>query len=185
MHRIQKMFWGLRALVMRPFFGAFGMPSYLGKPLFLFHPRRIFVGRRVRIFPGLRAECHGEGSIHIGDNVALEQGVHITAMGELRIGEGVTVAAYAFISDMDHDYSDISLPVLEQQSLHRRTEIGRNSFIGIGASIQAGTVLGDGCIVGTNAVVRGEFPAHSVIVGMPGRIVKRYDPNSGEWERVA
>jgi acetyltransferase-like isoleucine patch superfamily enzyme len=184
MHRVRKAMWGLRALFLRPFFGAFGMPSYLGPPVFLMGTRRMRIGSRVRIFPGLRAECHGEGSITIGDNVALEQSVHITAMGDLRIGTGSTVAAFAFITDIDHEYADITRSVLEQPLIYRRTEIGENCFIGIGASILPGTILGDGCIVGTNAVVRGEFPAHTVIVGVPGRAVKRYNDESGLWERV-
>lgn len=65
----------------------------------------------------------------------------------------------------------------------RHTEIGENCFIGYGAAIQAGTVLGRQCIVGANSVVRGEFPDYCVIVGAPARIVKRYNPVSGEWEK--
>jgi acetyltransferase-like isoleucine patch superfamily enzyme len=105
-------------------------------------------------------------------------------MGDLRIGTGTVVNAYTFITDIEHEYRDISKPVLEQPLVFRRTEIGANCFIGIGASILAGTVLGDGCVVGTNAVVRGEFPPHSVMVGVPGRVVKRFNRESQIWERV-
>lgn len=66
----------------------------------------------------------------------------------------------------------------------KRTEIGENCFIGFGAAIQAGTVLGKQCIVGTNAVVRGEFPDYSVIVGAPAKVVKQYNKETGEWERI-
>jgi acetyltransferase-like isoleucine patch superfamily enzyme len=53
----------------------------------------------------------------------------------------------------------------------------------MGARIQAGTILGDGCVVGANSVVRGVFEDHSVIVGAPGRVVKRYNKATGVWER--
>lgn len=52
------------------------------------------------------------------------------------------------------------------------------------AVIQAGTILGKQCIVGANAVVRGHFPPYCVIVGVPARIVKRYDEKSGAWKKT-
>ena len=59
------------------------------------------------------------------------------------------------------------------------TIIGENCFIGSGAIIQAGTVLGDHCVVRANSVVRGTFQFGSVIVGVPGKIVKKYE--NSEW----
>jgi serine acetyltransferase len=57
-------------------------------------------------------------------------------------------------------------------------------MIGYGAAIQAGTILGEQCMVGTNAVVKGEFPSFSVIVGIPAKIIKRYDFCSHIWRQT-
>ena len=38
-------------------------------------------------------------------------------------------------------------------------------------------------MVGTNAVVRGTYPDYSVIVGVPAKVVKRYNKETGKWER--
>ncbi|MNJ54691.1 putative lipopolysaccharide biosynthesis O-acetyl transferase WbbJ [compost metagenome] len=73
--------------------------------------------------------------------------------------------------------------MLDQSTIWKKTEIGKNCFIGMGARIQAGTILGNGCIVGANSVVRGHFPDYCVLVGAPARVVKRYDPASGQWQR--
>jgi acetyltransferase-like isoleucine patch superfamily enzyme len=73
--------------------------------------------------------------------------------------------------------------VLDQPAYWKQTSIGKNCFIGMGARIQAVTVLGDGCIVGANAVVSGSFPPYSVIVGVPGRVIKRHSAERGTWER--
>lgn len=183
MYRLQKLVWAARALAWAPLFGKLSMPSYLGPPLFLVRTRNIFVGRRVRIFPGLRAETHHGGKIFIGDNVSIGQHFHITAMGDLKIGAGTLIVGSVMVTDIDHDYSDITRPVHEQKFIYSRTEIGPNCFLGTGARIQAGTILGEGCIVGANSVVRGEYPAHSVIVGAPARIVKRYDFKNAAWKR--
>lgn len=184
MHHLYKIAWVVRAFAYKCIFGSFGVISYIGQPLFLMGARRIHVGRRVRIFPGLRAECHGDGSVVIEDNVAIGQGFHVTAMGCLRIGSGTLITGYVSVTDIEHEYSAIGVPVLQQGMDWRETRIGQNCFIGMGARIQAGTILGDGCIVGANAVVRGEFPPYSVIVGAPGRAVKRYTPEAGAWQRL-
>ena len=52
-------------------------------------------------------------------------------------------------------------------------KIGKNCFIGCNAIILKGTELGDGCVVGAGAVVSGKFEAGSVIVGNPGRVIRK------------
>tara|TARA_R110001592_G_scaffold53617_6_gene164415 strand:+ start:5041 stop:5595 length:555 start_codon:yes stop_codon:yes gene_type:complete len=183
MHRFFKLAWGVRGVLYRIFFGRFSLPSYIGSPVFLMNVRHMYIGKRVRIFPGLRAECHGNGRLFIGDNVAIGQGLHVTCMGDLHIGEGTLITGYVSITDIEHEYESSGIPVLDQPMTWEQTEIGKNCFIGMGVRIQAGTILGDGCVVGANSVVRGDFPDHCVIVGAPARMVKRYDPTSGQWQR--
>ncbi len=101
--------------------------------------------------------------------------------GTLSIGSDSVVLGNSFITNIDHIYEDISKSVLEQQCQVTDTQIGEGCFIGYGAAIQAGTTLGKHCIIGTNAVVRGNFPDYCVIVGAPGKIIRRYDTNTDKW----
>ncbi|WP_346238514.1 acyltransferase [Niabella insulamsoli] len=180
-----KIFWILRALFYAPFFGRFGMPSYMGRPTYLSNVRRIFVGNNVRIFPHVRMEAVGkEGRIVIGNNVGIGQNVHITSGSELKIGDGTAILANVFITNIDHSYEEIGIPVLSQRNIIKTTEIGSNCFIGIGAAIQAGTILGMHCIVGANSVVRGVFDDYCVIVGAPAKVVKKYNPEKKVWEKI-
>jgi acetyltransferase-like isoleucine patch superfamily enzyme len=178
---IIKFFWIIRALFYKPFFGKFGTISYIGKPLFIKGSRRIFIGKNVRIFPHLRIETHNNGKVIINDNVAIGQNVHITSAAELCIGKNSTILANTFITNIDHDYTNIDEHILNQQMLIKETKIGENCFIGMGVAIQAGTVLGKQCIVGANSVVRGTFPDYCVIVGAPAKIVKKYDVTRQGW----
>ncbi len=163
-------------------FKHFGFPSYFGKPLFLEGKRRISIGSRVRIFPGIRLEAIGQGSIVIEDDVAIEQNVHITSENdELRICKGTVILGCAFISNIDHEYRDVKSSIIKQAHLFKRTFIGEDCFIGFGAKIQAGTILGKHCIIGAGAVVRGHFPDYCVIVGVPARIIKKYDFAINKW----
>ena len=74
--------------------------------------------------------------------------------------------------------------MLKQKLILKKTEIGENCFLGYGAVIQPGTVLGKQCIVGSNAVVSGTFEDYSVIVGAPARVVKRYNFETEKWEKT-
>ena len=73
---------------------------------------------------------------------------------------------------------------MDQKVIIKRTFIGENCFIGTGAVINSGTILGKQCIVGAHAVLSGLYPDYCVIVGAPGRIVKRYDENTKEWKKT-
>ena len=57
--------------------------------------------------------------------------------------------------------------------------IGTGIWLGTHVVILPGTVLGRNVVVGAGAVVRGIFPDHCVIAGVPARIVRRYVPGSG------
>lgn len=122
--------------------------------------------------------------ISIGDGVTIQQNCHITAGGELIIETGTTILHDAMITDLDHGYEEFGIRVIDQPLELTPTRIGRNCFLGSGAKILAGTVLGEGCVVGANSVVRGTFPAGTVIAGIPGRIVKRYDAAGRHWVKV-
>lgn len=85
----------------------------------------------------------------------------------------MTISGNVFISNVDREYSEIGVPVLKQSLISRETIIGDNCFIGYGAMILPGTKLGRQCVVGANAVVKGEFEDYSVIVGVPGKVIKK------------
>lgn len=159
--------------------------SLIGKPIFVLGHKKAFLGKKVRIFPGLRLEVHGElGKIEIEDNVSIGQNFHIISQGPLYIGKGTVISGNVLVTDTNHEYRDPTRSILDQGLLKQKTSIQPKCFIGYGACIQAGTQLGEHCIVGANSVVQGTFPSHSVIVGVPGKIVKRYDFETQSWRKV-
>ncbi|MGH4118096.1 acyltransferase [Clostridium sp.] len=183
---IVKYFWAIRAIVYKVRFKKIGKLSYIGKPICLEGTMGVEIGNKVRIYPGSRIETYGtEGSIVIRDNVSIGQSFHITSSSsELVIGEDTTISGNVFITNIDHDYKQIGIHILKQDFITKETRIGQNCFIGFGVAIQAGTILGKQCIVGANSVVRGEFPDYCVIVGAPAKVVKRYNCDSGKWEKI-
>jgi len=182
---LNKFFWFFRALVYKFILNSVGNKSLVGKPLFLYKPKGITLGYSVRIFPLSRFECHDGGEIIINNDVSIGQSLHIISGYEpLIINQGTVISANVLITNIEHEYENIFSSISQQPLVLSKTDIGENCFIGYGAVIQAGTILGKHCIVGANSTVRGVFPDYSVIVGSPGRIVKRYDQAEKKWIKV-
>ena len=171
-------------LFYRIFFNKLDSNSIIKNPMLLSNIHQISIGKNVFIRDFVRLEAVNDGSLIIQDGVSIEQRCHITTAGELIIGLNTTILFDIMITDIDHEYEDLNLPVAQQPLKVSKTYIGENCFIGSGAKIQAGTILGKHCVVGTNAVVRGTFPDYSVIVGIPAKIVKKYDLERKEWRRT-
>ena len=183
--KLKKIWWAIKSLKYQFLFNKFGPFSYIGSCIGLINKGTINVFEKVRIQPGLRIETVNKHSIiEIHKNTSIGQNFHITSGGNLIIGENVTILGNVFITNIDHDYKQINIPILEQENIISETIIGDNCFIGYGAAIQAGTRLGKQCIVGTNAVVRGTFPDYCVIAGVPAKIIKKYNFESKKWERI-
>jgi len=182
---LRKYLWALRGVVYKFSFGRFGNLSYIGKPISILGRKNIFIDERVRIYPGARMEAANGGSIHIKNNTSIGQNFHITSDNEeLTIGENTTISGNVFITNLDHDYTELNKHIMDQKRIVRKTKIGNNCFIGYGVAIQAGTVLGNHCVVGTNAVVRGIYPDYVVLAGVPAKIIKQYNEEERKWVRV-
>lgn len=183
--QLKKFFWALRLFLLSLYYKNIKFPGYFGAPLLLLGFDKVKFDKRVRIFPGARFEVHSdEGYIHLHENVSIGQGFHVTSKGPLNIHSGTVITGNVVVTNIDHEYCDITTPVLEQPYLVQETSIGENCFIGYGAVIQAGTILGKHCIVGANSVVRGKFPDYCVIAGVPAKIIKKYDISLKKWVRA-
>lgn len=177
-------------VIYRYLFKKFGRGSVVSSPLFMSY-EAIEIGERVLISWHARIETISNyanekftPSIILGDGVTIEQRCHITAASKLVIGANSLISYDVMIQDTDHNYQNVELPVNQQPISVSQTTIGENCFIGSGAKINAGTTLGTHCIVGAGAVVRGSFPDYSVIVGIPGKIIKRFNAETQSWDKT-
>jgi acetyltransferase-like isoleucine patch superfamily enzyme len=92
--------------------------------------------------------------------------------GSITVGEDTLIAFKALIYTLD--------PLTGQV---RPVRIGKHCFIGAGSIITPGVSIGEGCIVGSGAVVLEDVPPRSIVVGNPGRILRR-DITVGPFGRI-
>ncbi|WP_017592290.1 acyltransferase [Nocardiopsis potens] len=118
--------------------------------------------------------------VRIGDGCTVGRGSHIVAHCSIEIGDHVFTGPYVYITDQNHVYSDTEVPVGRQWPVDDPVRIGSGTWIGANAVVLPGARLGRNCVVAAGTVVRpGEYPDHSVIAGVPGRIVRRHDAEAG------
>jgi acetyltransferase-like isoleucine patch superfamily enzyme len=117
--------------------------------------------------------------VRIGDRCMIGRGSHIVGHFEIDIGDDVHTGPYVYITDQNHGYENPDEVVHVQWPSDDPVHIGTGSWLGTGVVILPGTRLGRNVVVGAGAVVRGTFPDHCVIAGVPARVVRSYLPGSG------
>jgi acetyltransferase-like isoleucine patch superfamily enzyme len=131
---------------------------------------RLVIGRSVRFrtLQGNISIVVLEGAtLVIGDGVFINSGVSILARSEIEIGENSIVAENAMITDTDLYEIDEGAGVRT-----KRIRLGRNVWIGRGATVLPGVTIGDHSVVGAAAVVTKPVPARQVVAGNPARLVR-------------
>jgi len=130
-------------------------------------------------------------SIRIGQDVQINDSVHIVGSVGVTIGNSVLIASKVFISDLNHgsygsnDIHDSPLISPSKRGLMAKpVNIEDNVWIGEFVSVLPGVTIGKGSIIGTMSVVTKSIPAYSIAVGAPARIIKKYNFDSKRWEKV-
>jgi len=121
--------------------------------------------------------------VRIGKRCMIGRGSHIIGHWSIDIGDDIQTGPYVYITDQNHSYLDPDEPIGRQWPVEAAVKIGSGSWLGANVVILPGTTIGKNVVVAAGAVVRGTFPDHCVIAGVPARIVKLYDPAKG-WVSV-
>ena len=148
------------------------------------------LGDRVHILDGCRLEAlttYEDWSysprIIIGSRVTIGQNFHCTCSDRVEIGDDVGITGNVTISDTIHPYDDITKPIERCQLRSKRVVIGPESKVNNGAVILPGVRIGKHCSIGANSVVTKDVPDYSVAAGNPARVIRKYNPETGIWEK--
>lgn len=130
----------------------------------------------------------GKICIEIGDNVQINDYVHIGAIGSVVLGNNVLLASRIYISDHNHgSYNEFrsdspEIPPIERLLVIKPVVIEDNVWIGESACILPGVTIGKGAIVGALSVVTKDVPPFSIVAGVPASVIKVYNFESNMWE---
>ncbi len=172
-----RLFWGHS-------FGSFGKGSIIVSPR-IFNPKYIYIGKNCLINDKVWLASSGNGSkLIIGNRVRIGRFSEIFAIQSITIEEGVVMAENTYISDNTHSFDDVNIPIRDQEVIPlNNVVVGSGTWIGRNACIM-GCKIGRNCVIGAFSFVKKDIPDYCVAVGSPARIIKRYNPQSGQWEKT-
>ncbi len=173
-------------------FASMGEGSLIGFP-----PGAVFGERFIRIGAGtligpnvsLAAGMHPDEPLKvpggivltIGDRCVIGRGVSIIGRCRIVIEDDVTMAPNIYITDHNHSYEDLTIPIGRQWPTEEPVRIGAGSWLGTNVVVLPGADLGRHVTVAAGSVVRGVIPDYSVIAGAPAKVVRHHVEGKG-WE---
>ena len=169
-------------------FGMFGKGSIICFPqTTIFNERYIHIGSDTMIgshvalsagmVPG--QVCLTDPVVRIGDRCLIGRGSGIVGHLSIDIGNDVWTGHHVYITDQNHGYENVKIPISQQTQIERPVSIGDGSWLGAGVVILPGATIGKHVAIGANSVVTGSLPDYCVAVGAPARIIRQYSSSSG------
>ncbi|QHT48751.1 acetyltransferase [Bacillus sp. SB49] len=134
-------------------------------------------------------DSNPENLLEIGEGCKIGDNVHIAAGQKVIIGDKCLFASKIYISDISHgEYSssnrnsDPSIPPDDRPLTTKPVTIGSNVWLGENVCVLPGVKIGNGCVIGANSVVNKNIPDNSIAVGVPAKVVKKYNYTTKEWQ---
>ena len=111
-------------------------------------------------------------SIIIGNNVSLNDFVHIASVFSVEIGDNCLIASKVIVTDHNHSIEPRDAKPVQRGLIGKPVVIKNNVWIGENVVILPGVTIGEGAIIGANSVVNRDVPANATAVGVPVKILK-------------
>lgn len=119
--------------------------------------------------------------VTIGRRCVIGRGSHFVGHWSIELGDEIQTGPYVYVTDQNHTYDDPDAAIGWQPPREAAVKIGAGSWLGANVVILPGTQLGRNTVVAAGAVVRGHFPDHVVLGGVPARVLRHYVHGEG-WK---
>ena len=169
-------------------FGRYGAETTIAFPTTTLHGiERIEIGAKTMIGAAATLSTGmfipmGEGRdpiLTIGDRCIFGRGLSIVAHERIEIGDDTVAGHYVFITDQNHGYENLDLPIGRQMWKNAPVRIGDSCWLGHGVIVLPGVTIGRHVVVAAGSVVTGDVPDYCVVAGSPARIIRRHVAGRG------
>jgi acetyltransferase-like isoleucine patch superfamily enzyme len=110
--------------------------------------------------------------IRIGRDSLIGEFNVLRGQGGITIGDRVYTSPLVQLAAVNHVFSDPTRPFVEQGITAQGIVVEDDVWIGAGAIITDGVHVGRGAVVAAGAVVTQDVPPHTVVAGVPAKVVK-------------
>jgi acetyltransferase-like isoleucine patch superfamily enzyme len=123
--------------------------------------------------------------IRIGRDSLIGEYTVIRGQGGVTVGDRVYTSPFTQILAVNHVFDDPARPFIDQGITADGIVIEDDVWLGAGAIVTDGIRIGQGAVVAAGAVVASDVPAHTVVAGVPAKVVRQIDgrtPGAPEHE---
>lgn len=134
-------------------------------------PYRVFSLGDYSVIESFACINNAVGDVIIGDHTRV--GLHNTIIGPVEIGSHVNLAQGITVTALNHNFSDANKRIDEQGVSTSPVTIEDDVWIGANAVILPGVTIGEHCVVAAGAIVTKDVPPHSLVAGVPAKVIKK------------
>lgn len=166
-----------------------GHGAYLDENVYLHAcPAGIWIGEETIVMHGAVLHVYNfrdlpHSGIKIGRDSLVGEYSVIRGQGGVEIGDRVYTSPFTQIIAVNHVFDDPERPFVEQGITAEGIVIEDDVWLGAGAVITDGVRVGRGAVVAAGAVVTKDVPPHTVVGGVPARVLKEIDGSAPARER--
>ncbi|HSM56483.1 MAG TPA: acyltransferase [Candidatus Sulfomarinibacteraceae bacterium] len=166
-----------------------GHGAYLDENVYLHAcPAGIWIGEETIVMHGAVLHVYNfrdlpHSGIKIGRDSLVGEYSVIRGQGGVEIGDRVYTSPFTQIIAVNHVFDDPARPFVEQGITAEGIVIEDDVWLGAGAIITDGVRVGRGAVVAAGAVVTKDVPPHTVVGGVPARVLKEIDGSAPARER--
>ena len=113
--------------------------------------------------------------IRIGRNSLIGEYNVLRGQGGITIGDRVYTAPNVQMLAVNHVFDDPTRPMVDQGITAQGIVVEDDVWLGAGAILMDGVRVGKGAVVAAGAVVTGDVPPHTVVGGVPARVLRQID----------
>jgi acetyltransferase-like isoleucine patch superfamily enzyme len=124
-----------------------------------------------------------DAGIWIGRNCLIGEYSVIRGQGGVHIGDRVYTSPFTQLIAVNHVFDDPNRPFIEQGITAEGIVIEDDVWLGAGAIITDGVRVGKGAVVAAGAVVTKDVAPHTVVGGVPARLIKTIDGQAQDGDR--
>jgi len=164
-----------------------GRRCYIGLDVKICNSGGVKILDNVKIRPSSALYVSAHATLMIGNNVEIGNHSVISAYNTIIIEDGVLTGPHVHISDHNHNYLNPAIHIYKQGVLAVKNScvhIGEGTWLGTNVVIVGSISVGKQCVIGANSVVTKDIPDYSVAVGIPAKVIKRYDFEQQQWVKI-
>jgi serine acetyltransferase len=132
----------------------------------------ITIGENSELLQGVLIMTYG-GTIEIGSVCSINPYTILYGHGNLKIGNNVLIAAHTVIIPANHVFTDVNTPINLQGLTTKGITIEDDVWIGAGCKILDGITIGKGAIIAAGAVVNKDVEPYTIVGGVPAKELKK------------